>query len=68
MDEGKIAADFIAANLSKILEISGKVIGKVDEELKIKFKSAYSNYLINTGEKYSKSKSFFNTKPTSRPI
>lgn len=59
MDEGKFAAEFINANLSKILEYAKNSYERIDETLKIKLKTAYQNYLSRTREKYSKSKSFF---------
>lgn len=59
MEEGKIAADFIAGNLEKIWRLGKKTFGSIDETIQIKLKTAYSTYLENTREKYSKSKSFF---------
>lgn len=59
MDEGKLVADFVAHNFEKICGIAGKVIGVADEVVQIKLKTAYTSYLSNTREKYSKSKSFF---------
>lgn len=59
MDEGKFAADFINANITKIFDYAKSAYGKLDETLKIKLKTAYTDYLHRTREKYSKSKSFF---------
>lgn len=59
MDEGKFVADFVASNLEKIWSLGGKVFDSVDETVQIKLKTAYKDYLKNTREKYSKSKSFF---------
>lgn len=59
MVDGKFVADFIASNIGKIWEIGKSTFGTLDEVLKIKLKTAYTDYLTTTGEKYSKSKSFF---------
>lgn len=59
MDEGKFVADFIAKNIENILSIAKNVYTSVDEKVKISLKKAYTNYLLNTRKKYSKSKSFF---------
>ena len=59
MDEGKFAADFISANMEKIISIGKKTFGAIDETIKLKLKTSYSDYLKNTTEKYSKAKSFF---------
>ena len=63
MDEGKIAADFatefVKQNINVILGIGKKTFDNVNETLQIKLRTAYTNYLTNVREKYSKSKSFF---------
>lgn len=59
MDEGKIIADFIASNFENIWKLGKTALGSIDEAYKLKFKKGYSDYLKNTREKYSKSKSFF---------
>lgn len=59
MNEGEFAADFIAKNLEKIIDLGHKAYGAVDQQLKLKLKTAYKDYLLKTREKYSKSKSFF---------
>lgn len=59
MDEGKFAADFVSANLEKIINIGKNAFGKIDALLQISLKTAYTDYLNNTRLKYSKSKSFF---------
>lgn len=59
MVDGKFVADFIASNIGKIWEIGKSTYGTLDEVLKIKLKTAYTDYLTTTREKYSKSKSFF---------
>jgi predicted NACHT family NTPase len=59
MDEGKFAADFIARNLENIYKIARSTFGTLDEVLQVKLKTAYTQYLTKTREKYSKSKSFF---------
>jgi len=59
MDDGKFAADFIAKNIEKIWGIGKKTFKVFDETIQIKLKTAYTNYLTNTKDKYSKSKSFF---------
>lgn len=59
MDEGKFAADFLSANLEKIISFARKAYGKADAALQITLKTAYENYLSASRLKYSKSKSFF---------
>ncbi|MBB3059502.1 NACHT domain-containing protein [Microbulbifer rhizosphaerae] len=59
MDEGKFVADFIAKNIENIWNIANSTYGKLNEEIKLKLKTAYSEYLKKTEQKYSKSKSFF---------
>ncbi len=59
MDEGKFVADFVAHNIGKIFEIGKKVYGTLDEVVQINLRTAYTDYLTKTREKYSKSKSFF---------
>lgn len=59
MDEGKFVADFIAQNIEKIFNVAHTTYGKLDGTIKLKLKTAYSEYLKNTEQKYSKSKSFF---------
>ncbi|MEQ1530881.1 MAG: NACHT domain-containing protein [Methylococcales bacterium] len=59
MDEGKLVADFVSANLAKILDFGKKVYGKADAALQVNLKTAYTDYLTATRLKYSKSKSFF---------
>ncbi len=52
-------ADFVKKNETTILKLLKKGYASVEESLMIKTKKAYTNYLENTAEKYSKSKSFF---------
>lgn len=59
MDENKFAADFIAANYEKIIDIAKSAYSTLDEKIKIDLKKGYSNYLLNSRLKHSKSKSFF---------
>lgn len=59
MGEGKFAADFVSANLDKIISIGKQAIGKIDAQIQLKLKTAYTEFLNNTRLKYSKSKSFF---------
>jgi hypothetical protein len=59
MDEGKFVADFLAKNIEKIFNIANSAYGKLDATIKLKLKTAYSEYLKTTEQKYSKSKSFF---------
>jgi predicted NACHT family NTPase len=59
MDEGKFVADFVAKNIENIFNIGKKSFHSFDETIQIKLKTAYTSYLNNTREKYSKSKSFF---------
>lgn len=59
MDEGKFVADFLSANIDKIINIGTEAVGKANQKFQIQLKTAYRNYLLNTRNKYSKSKSFF---------
>lgn len=59
MDEGKLIADFLAANAESIYRLGKKASGKLDESIKLKLKTAYTAYLKNSYKKYSKAKSFF---------
>lgn len=59
MDEGKFVADFISANLEKIIGFAKNTYGKVDAALQVNLKTAYADYLNASRLKYSKSKSFF---------
>lgn len=59
MEEGKFAADFVSANIEKIIEYGKKAYGKVDAVLRVNLKTAYTDYLNASRLKYSKSKSFF---------
>lgn len=59
MDEGKFAAEFVAINLETILRIAKSAYNNFDEAIEVSLKRAYTTYLGNIGEKYTKSKSFF---------
>ncbi|MDO3387520.1 NACHT domain-containing protein [Gilvimarinus sp. SDUM040013] len=59
MNMGEFAADFLASNVEIIFDLAKKSYTKLDEKLKLELKTAYCQYLKKTGEKYSKSKSFF---------
>lgn len=59
MNEAQFAADFLIKNFEKILAIGAKVYGKADEILQVALKTAYTNYLVATQKKYSRSRSFF---------
>lgn len=59
MDEGKFVADFIAANIEKIVLIGKKAYGKFDASVQTTLKVAYTDYLNASRLKHSKSKSFF---------
>lgn len=50
---------FVANNFDKISAIAKSVYGSVDETMQIALRTAYTEYLTNTSQKYSKSKSFF---------
>lgn len=54
-----VITSFVAKNFEKILSIGKKAYSAADETIQITLKTAYSNYLSKTSEKYSKSKSFF---------
>lgn len=59
MEIGIAVAEFIAANAEKIFHAGKSLYGKVDEVVKLKLRLAYGEYLQNSENKYSKSKSFF---------
>ncbi|MEE4183004.1 NACHT domain-containing protein [Pseudomonas viridiflava] len=50
---------YVVKNFDKILTIAKSAYQKIDEEVSIALKTAYSEYLTNASDKYSKSKSFF---------
>lgn len=54
-----VIASFVAKNFEKIWTIGKKAYNAADESIQLSLKTAYSNYLSKTSEKYSKSKSFF---------
>ena len=56
---GKIAADFLARNLTNIVELGRSVLTGAKSELELRLKTAYSTYLTNASERYGKAKSFF---------
>ena len=59
MSEAEFAVEFVASNLEKIIDLGRKAYGKVDEEIKLRLKLSYKQYLQRTREKYARSKSFF---------
>jgi predicted NACHT family NTPase len=59
MDEGKFVADFIAANIEKIVSIGKKAYGKFDASIQTNLRVAYTDYLNASRLKHSKSKLFF---------
>ena len=56
---GAVVAGFVTKNFEKIFAIAKKTYDAADENLQIALRTAYSDYLSATAEKYSKSKSFF---------
>ena len=56
---GKIAADFVARNFTKIVEFGTSVLNGAKSELELRLRTAYSTYLKNAGERYGRAKSFF---------
>ena len=56
---GTIAADFLARNLTKIIEFGTSVLSGAQSELQLRLKTAYSTYLNNAGAQYGRAKSFF---------
>lgn len=56
---GAVVAGFVTKNFEKIFAIAKKSYDAADENLQIALRTAYSDYLSATAEKYSKSKSFF---------
>lgn len=52
-------AAFITKNFDKILSMAQGSYARVDESVNILLRTAYTDYLTNTSQKYSKSKSFF---------
>lgn len=60
MDEGKFAADFVSANLGKIVDLVKSLYSKADATLQVSLlQTAYTDYLNASRLKYSKTKSFF---------
>lgn len=58
-DAGKFVADFLSANIERILKLGGQAWTSFDESAQIKLRTAYKDYLKVTRERYSRSKSFF---------
>lgn len=56
--EAAIAA-FITKNFEKIITLAKGSYSSLDESVNIGLRTAYTDYLTNTSQKYSKSKSFF---------
>lgn len=59
MNEAEFAAEFVASNFEKIVDLGVKAYGAVDEQIKLRLRNCYKQYLLRTRERYSKSKSFF---------
>lgn len=60
MDEGKFVADFVSANLGKIVELVKGIYSKADAAVQVGLlQTAYTDYLNASRLKYSKTKSFF---------
>ncbi|WP_263220117.1 NACHT domain-containing protein [Pseudomonas atacamensis] len=63
---GAVVTGFVVKNFEKIWAVAKQVYNAADETLQISLKTAYTDYLSKTSEKYSKSKSFFiRNEPTS---
>lgn len=63
---GAVITGFVAKNFEKIWAVGKKVYSSADESIQIALRTAYTDYLSKTTEKYSKSKSFFiRSEPTS---
>ena len=56
---GAVIAGFITKNFEKIWSVGKNVYSAADESIQVSLKTAYTDYLSKTSEKYSKSKSFF---------
>ncbi|WP_210713218.1 NACHT domain-containing protein [Pseudomonas sp. MWU349] len=54
-----VITSFVAKNFEKIWSIGKRAYNAADETIQVTLKTAYSDYLSKTSEKYSKSKSFF---------
>ncbi|GAB5341247.1 NACHT domain-containing protein [Pseudomonas fluorescens] len=54
-----VITGFIAKNFEKIWSVGKKAYSAADESIQVGLKTAYTEYLSKTVEKYSKSKSFF---------
>lgn len=54
-----VIAGFIAKNFEKIWSVGRKAYDAADESIQVALKTAYTDYLSKTTDKYSKSKSFF---------
>lgn len=59
MDETELVTGYLVKNIDKIYDFGKSVFGKVDTNVQIALKTAYTKYLVATQKKYSKSKSFF---------
>lgn len=56
---GAVIASFVSKNFEKIWQVGKKAYSAADESIQISLKTAYTDYLSRTADKYSKSKSFF---------
>lgn len=59
LNEAEFAVEFVAGNFEKIVNLALKTYGAVDEQVKLRLKGCYNQYLLKTRERYSRSKSFF---------
>lgn len=56
---GALVTSFMAKNFEKIWTVAKNTYNAADETVQVTLKTAYTDYLSKTAEKYSKSKSFF---------
>jgi len=58
-DINKTVAEFINLNIKEFVNSGLNIYKDTIDNLQLKFKSAYTNYLLNIADRYGKSKSFF---------
>ena len=59
IENGKLVAEFVAKNISIILDIGRSSFTGAKAELTLRLKTAYTNYLQRTAKRYGQAKSFF---------
>ena len=59
LDQNKIIAEFINQNLKVLFDLGKGIFKGTTENIQIRLKTVYTNYLTNVSQRYGKSKSFF---------